>query len=406
MAASLALTRPSPFLAAGVAALMTAALATACGSDDSATPTGEPVVLEAIDSAGDSPFTDSVAGEVELSDAAREAVDERDLDGQVGGDAVGLYGGTTDNSACDQQALADFLAADDAKNKAWADTLELSAESTSDYIASLTPAVLTRDTAVVNHGFENGEATAFNAVLQAGSAVLVDATGAPVVRCACGNPLATPTDDLDLTHTDGSAWDGYEPKAVIGVTPAPEPVEELTLLDATSGDEIRAWDLADPSSWTIGPDHFGPVTADWTADQIVATGAFQRPDDPMCRDSNVYWESADGSNGVHIDLDHETRTVYRSLLWEGHSHIVTDEGVTTGDTLAEVRQAYADQTLVIGEHDGRPGGVVFAVLGERGSLAFAFGSAEDQAPLELIIWMPSHQVSEGFIEGGGYGGPC
>jgi hypothetical protein len=37
-----------------------------------------------------------------------------------------------------------------------------------------------------------GTAVAFQSILQAGTAVLVDSTGRPVVRCRCGNPLAEP----------------------------------------------------------------------------------------------------------------------------------------------------------------------------------------------------------------------
>lgn len=42
------------------------------------------------------------------------------------------------------------------------------------YVARLTPVILRTDTFVTNHGFAQGRATVVPAVLQAGTAVLVD----------------------------------------------------------------------------------------------------------------------------------------------------------------------------------------------------------------------------------------
>jgi hypothetical protein len=57
------------------------------------------------------------------------------------------------------------------------------------YIRHLRPVTLTRDTRVTNHTFVDGRAVAFQSILQAGTAVLVDKDGVPVARCRCGNPL-------------------------------------------------------------------------------------------------------------------------------------------------------------------------------------------------------------------------
>ena len=104
----------------------------------------------------------------------------------------GLYGGSSDNAVCDPAAVVRFLAANPAKAKAWAGVLGIGTDEISSYVATLTPVILRTDTAVTNHGFENGEATSIPAVLQAGTAVLVDDHGAPVVKCGCGNPLTAP----------------------------------------------------------------------------------------------------------------------------------------------------------------------------------------------------------------------
>ena len=60
------------------------------------------------------------------------------------------------------------------------------------YIRKLRPVTLTRDTRVTNHSFVDGRAVAFQSILQAGTAVLVDKDGVPVARCRCGNPLLEP----------------------------------------------------------------------------------------------------------------------------------------------------------------------------------------------------------------------
>ena len=45
---------------------------------------------------------------------------------------------------------------------------------------------------MTNHSFVGGRAVGYQAILQAGTAVLVDSSGRPVVRCRCGNPLLEP----------------------------------------------------------------------------------------------------------------------------------------------------------------------------------------------------------------------
>ncbi|PZT71125.1 hypothetical protein DN402_02310 [Streptomyces sp. SW4] len=49
--------------------------------------------------------------------------------------------------------------------------------------------MLRADTRVTGHGLRGGRPVGGQAVLQAGTAVLVDDRGVPRVRCAGGNPL-------------------------------------------------------------------------------------------------------------------------------------------------------------------------------------------------------------------------
>jgi hypothetical protein len=109
------------------------------------------------------------------------------------------FGGSGSNRVCDRDKLMRFLRAHPDRMYEWARVLHVQPTYTAvkRYIAKLHPVTLTRDTQVTNHAFKNGRAVPFQAILQAGTAVLVDRYGRPVVRCYCGNPLGpavyTPT---------------------------------------------------------------------------------------------------------------------------------------------------------------------------------------------------------------------
>jgi Domain of unknown function (DUF6777) len=109
------------------------------------------------------------------------------------------FGGSGSNSVCDRDKLIRFLHAHSDRMLEWARVLHVqpTLPAVKRYIAKLHPVTLTRDTQVTNHAWKNGRAVPFQAILQAGTAVLVDRYGRPVVRCFCGNPLGpavyTPT---------------------------------------------------------------------------------------------------------------------------------------------------------------------------------------------------------------------
>ena len=86
--------------------------------------------------------------------------------------------------------LKSFLREHPDKGTAWARVQGLAGPADIDsFVDGLAPVILTKDTWVTNHGFTNGVANPIPAVLQAGTAVMVDNAGVPRVKCACGNPL-------------------------------------------------------------------------------------------------------------------------------------------------------------------------------------------------------------------------
>ena len=73
-------------------------------------------------------------------------------------------------------------------------------------------------------------------MLQAGTAVLVDRTGTPRVKCNCGNPLAPPVPiSLQGAHRTGTGWPGYAPATVAVVRPG-RAADLLTVVDIETGD--------------------------------------------------------------------------------------------------------------------------------------------------------------------------
>jgi len=212
---------------------------------------GDIVALEPATSAGADPFTATVAvgepADFPQTVVARtaEVRDTLEPDAATGtlvatGTTPGLYGGTRDDASCDVEALAAFLAEDEAKAGAWAGVLDIGTADIPGYLAGLVPVVLTTDTLVTNHGFADGVATPRQAVLQAGTAVMVDDRGTPRVRCSCGNPL-TPAAERDLaaSELEGEQWSGFETAAVAVVSPG-DAATSLTLTDLRTGEPFEA----------------------------------------------------------------------------------------------------------------------------------------------------------------------
>ena len=94
--------------------------------------------------------------------------------------------------------------------------------------------LLTQDTRVTNHGFRSGTATARQSILEAGTAVLVDDHGVPRARCACGNPLDTPTPVSQPAYT-GTAWVEFDPEIVAVIQPAVEAIIDFVVRDVATG---------------------------------------------------------------------------------------------------------------------------------------------------------------------------
>jgi len=207
--------------------------------------------LEPTGSTGENPFMASVGEDDPAVTAPAHS------GGTFAGDTAGLYGGTTDEASCDPDRMVRFLRRHSAEAEAWAGVHGIEVAQIAAYVDTLTPVLLRSDTAVTNHGFSGGVATAFQAVLQAGTAVLVDPTGQPVVKCGCGNPLLAPqpTDSYQ-----GERWPDFDAGRITVVEPAAVEIQVFVLIDVRTGNPFGR-----PVATDGGQDGPAPDTDDTTA---------------------------------------------------------------------------------------------------------------------------------------------
>jgi hypothetical protein len=157
------------------------------GSDEASAQT---VRFQQPTEAGPDPFTEPA--DVRGPDTIRP--DPAGTSSGGGSVGAGPFGGTGSDLVCDRELLIRSLRARPDRLREWARVagVDPTYSAVARYIRSLRPVTLTRDTRVTNHSFVNGRAVPFQAILRAGTAVLVDRYGRPVVRCRCGNPLLEP----------------------------------------------------------------------------------------------------------------------------------------------------------------------------------------------------------------------
>ncbi len=240
--------RPTPtllivviFILALVVAALGGALVASGSSDsnpssDAAKRDGE-LFLEPADALGPRPFaTRTRPASVSVAAATLSTPKAAAGIASIPGAREALYGGTLETASCDTERLVRFLEQHPDKAAAWARVQGIRPERIRAYVGSLTSVVLLRDTRVNNHGFSRGRATPRQAVLQRGTAVLVDEFGVPRARCYCGNPL-TPPVALAAPVEIGPRWTGYEPTAVIVVIATVE-VPTFVLVDIDTGEEF------------------------------------------------------------------------------------------------------------------------------------------------------------------------
>ncbi|MFE0037893.1 DUF6777 domain-containing protein [Streptomyces sp. NPDC059015] len=230
-------------LAAMSAGLSAALLVTGCSSltdqgQSGSTPSQE-VRLQPAAEPGPDPFTPSTATVTavsrqlpapRVSHSAQKDADVRSIR-TVLGSTPGLYGGTRSVASCDVEQQIRFLVGDQGKAQAFAEGVGVGQEDMPGFLRGLTPVVLRADARVTDHGYRDGVAQRRQAVLQAGTAVLVDEHGSPRVRCGSGSPLASPVVTAGAVNEQGKPWQGYDSDRVVVITRAAHVIDGLVLVD-------------------------------------------------------------------------------------------------------------------------------------------------------------------------------
>jgi hypothetical protein len=375
-------------LAAGVAAFFVLS-----GSEEAA---GAEVILEPTASTGTDPFTDSVANEEveEITSGGTELAGDP-VEGISGGDASvesiegaapGLYGGTGEEATCDPEALVEFLEQNPEQGAAFAEVLGITPDQIPDYVAGLTPVLLREDTRVTNHGFAAGQATPFQAVLQAGTAVMVDDRGVPRVRCACGNPLAEPDAAESSPEFGGEQWEGFDQGRLVAVAPSPERVESFELVDVTTGEtyEQTAGSLGDVRDLVVDFGGIGNLRLGMTAKEAsaatglgVEVGPSRFPGFEGC--SPVTIPELEAVHGLASD----GRTI--DLLFVSDPKAESTEGVGIGSTRQEVERAYPEASEEAAPFNPEYSDI--SVEGDGGILQFSVGP--DDRVSGINVGLPS-----------------
>jgi hypothetical protein len=194
------------------------------------------VSLEPVSTRTANPFTPPVGKDRKRIKPPKAAVGAGPA--TYSGNLPGLYGGTRNASTCDAGRLVSYLEANPSKAAAWAGALAIRPSEIRSFVFKLTAVVLRTDTRVTNHGFVGGVANPIPALLQAGTAVLVDRYGMPKVKCYCGNPL---TEALQLTQPTyvGTPWDGFEPGHITIINSSTTIIQNFRLYDPASDSIFR-----------------------------------------------------------------------------------------------------------------------------------------------------------------------
>jgi hypothetical protein len=184
------------------------------------------------------------------------------------------------------------------------------------YILGLSPVFLTHDTRLTSHGFKDGAATSFQAVLQTGTAVLVDNRGLPRVRCDSGSPLDEPSGALTGDDFAGPGWQNLDVDSIVAVQQSQEPVSDLKVIPVT-----------DQGPWAEPPQTTAPKQDTVFRVVVGDPTAVPAPDITLPKDMTI--RSVDVSSNRVTTTDTTTVTTGTTTITTGTSTTTTTSEPTT-----------------------------------------------------------------------------
>lgn len=178
----------------------------------------------------------------------------------------GTYGGPGSN-VCDKEGMKEFFARHPDRAAAWARIQGIPFSEINNFIDSLNTAYLAQNVKLTMYGFRNGQEYGYEAIIAAGTAVLVDDEGLPRARCACGNPLTTEVPPDETTTTTA-------------LTTTTEPVEIEECPEGTTY-------YRDEEGNPVSPE---PTMDEWVEIDSSETGFNPAPLDDASEQSTEEWE--------------------------------------------------------------------------------------------------------------------
>ena len=351
-------------LCAPVAVLLAVAGLAGCGSSGGGSTTSSTsasgvtgsseVVAAPVSTAGNNPFTPKVGNDRPGVRPPASASSSSGGPVSYNSSLPGLYGGTRNYSSCDKPRLVTFLEQNPAKASAWATTLGIQTTQISKYVSRLTDVILRTDTRVTNHGYVNGVADPIQSVLEAGTAVLVDQYGRPVVKCYCGNPLTPPVLYSSPVYT-GPLWVGFSTTNITIIQQSVTIINQFTLYDPSTGMEFkRSPNGHDGPYINVVP----PTGSQSSTSTSTTTGSTPTPPPPS------------SSSTTTAPSEHPSVSLSPNPVVQGNTVTLSASGFAPGASL--------DITV------NRPDGVVEhypLTAGADGSGTYTFSNAAGNAPL-------------------------
>ena len=222
----------------------------------------EQVQLESTSTSGPAPFGPPAGQDATGVVAPTTSTTEQP------GNASGLYATEPGQPSCDKAALTSQLTSNPAKATAWAAPLGTTADGIPNFVQGLNAVTLRADTAVTEYGYSSGQFQPYPAVLQAGTAVLVNSYGEPTVKCYNADPLGKSTKSNTSGKNVGAAWAGYDAKRTITVAAAPAPQTSLVTINQTTNVQVPVVVNIDPNT----PPKPNPTPPMTTGGKLVLTG--------------------------------------------------------------------------------------------------------------------------------------
>ena len=307
----------------------------------SSTPTGQTVRLEPA-ATTTNPFVTTVAVTAETLPNPAQATIATVRAGwpadpvtgvpTVDGSTPGLYIGDPGHPDCHPGDLTAALTTNPAVAAAFAAAARISSSQIGPYLGTLTPVLLGSDSWVTDHDLIDGQAVPVPAVLQAGTAVLINTAGEPTIRCAGGTPLTKtgPSRFADQLAI-GTPWPGYTPTTVITIRPG-TPTNQLTLISLTTGKTYNQSLVTDPpaQSRTTPPPAGAPTTVTVTT---MATAHALSPGDlgltkamtrPACDGTGIVLLFASVTPGAYAQEIQQALDTY-----PGSAYLRTDQACSS-----------------------------------------------------------------------------